>query len=355
MNGWFVLLADLVRRGTMKERYARQILFSPIGEHGQAMLASAHVVIIGCGALGTHIAETLIRAGVGTLTIADRDYVEMSNLQRQQLFTERDAREGVPKVVAAKKSLQKVREDATILTVLDHVDGPLLEQLISDADIIMDATDNFETRLLMNDAAWKHGIPWIYGACVGSTGVMFPFVPQTTACFRCLLPILPTVTQTCDTTGIIAPVVSMVAANQSAEALKWLTGNKEKLRSQLFHFDLWDNTFVEAGISRLKKDDCLTCSSQATYPALEKQQQTNFAVLCGRDTVQVIPNEKRKLTISDGEQVVKRLGIEYRITDFFIEFYIASYRCILFENGRLFIHGLKEISKGRKLYHQLFG
>ncbi|MBU8566171.1 ThiF family adenylyltransferase [Virgibacillus pantothenticus] len=339
----------------MEERYSRQMLFQPIGEKGQAKLAASHVVMIGCGALGTNIAETLIRAGVGKLTIADRDYVEMSNLQRQQMFTEQDAREGTPKVIAVKRVLQEVREDANIQIVLDHVDGPLLEQLVSDADLIMDATDNFETRLLINDVAWKRGLPWIYGACVGSTGVVFPFVPQQTACFRCLLPALPAVTQTCDTAGIIAPAASMVAANQSTEALKWLTGNSKKLRSKLFHFDIWNNSFMEVGISRMKKEACPTCSHQATYPALEKQEETNFAVLCGRDTVQVIPIAKRQLAISDGEQVVKRLGVKHRITDFFIEFYIQSYRCILFQNGRMFIHGLKDISQGRKLYHQLFG
>lgn len=339
----------------MKERYSRQILFKPIGEKGQERLASSNVVIIGCGALGTTTSEMLVRAGVGKLTIADRDYVDMSNLQRQQLFTEQDALEGTPKVIAAKRHLSKLRSDVEIETILDHVDGPLLEQLIVNADLIIDATDNFETRLLINDVAWKHGIPWIYGACVQSTGVVFPFVPGETACFRCLLPVLPSVSQTCDTAGIIAPAAQIVASNQCAEALKWLTGNEEALRTKLLHFDIWNNSFVEAGISRIKNKTCPTCSHHPTYPALTKQEGTNYAVLCGRDTVQVIPDPERKMTISDGEKVVKQLGLTYRLTDFFIEFHMDDYRCILFQNGRMLIHGLKEISEGRKLYHQLFG
>lgn len=331
------------------------MLFTPIGQTGQEKLATSHIVMVGCGALGTAISELLIRAGVGKLTIADRDYVEMSNLQRQQLFTEKDAQEGVPKVIAAKKRLEMIRQDAEIVTVLDHVDGPLLEHLVKDADLIMDATDNFETRLLINDVAWKQQIPWIHGACVGSTGVVFPFIPGKTACFRCLLPVLPAVNQTCDTAGIIAPTVQIVAATQSAEALKWLTGNKETMRKKLYHFDVWNNTFVEAGISRMKNESCPTCSEKPTYPALLKQEGTNYAVLCGRDTIQVVPDSNRNITIADGEKMAKRLKLSYRVTDFFIEFHVEKYRCILFQNGRLLIHGLKDITKGRKLYHQLFG
>src|SRR3954471_11052437 len=146
----------------LENRYSRQVLFKAVGEIGQEKLSASHVVIIGCGALGSPIAETLVRAGVGKLTIADRDYVEPSNLQRQQLFTEQDAREGIPKVVAAEKRLKMIREDVEIRTVLDHVDGPLMEEISRNADLILDATDNFETRLLMNDIAWKTGIPWIY-------------------------------------------------------------------------------------------------------------------------------------------------------------------------------------------------
>ncbi|MDY0409116.1 ThiF family adenylyltransferase [Virgibacillus soli] len=339
----------------MDERYSRQIIFKPIGVSGQAMLHKAHVVIIGCGALGSAVSESLVRAGVGKLTIADRDYVEASNLQRQQLFTEQDAREKIPKVIAAKRRLQEIRTDVEIDTILDHVDGLLLEQLVAHAQIIIDATDNFETRLLINDVAWKYQIPWIYGACVSSTSVVFPFIPGETPCFRCLLPVLPAVNQTCDTVGIIAPAVQMTAANQTAEALKWLTGNKKAMRKKLLHMDVWHNSQVEIGLSRVKKEYCETCSEQATYPALQINEGTHYAVLCGRDTVQIIPDKNRPISITDGERVAKQLGTHYRVTPFFVEFYIEDYRCILFKNGRMLIHGLKDMATGRKLYHQLFG
>lgn len=339
----------------MENRYSRQTLFKPIGQEGQQRLKQAHVVVIGCGALGSPIAEMLVRAGIGKLTIADRDYVEMSNLQRQQLFTEQDALDGVPKVVAAARKLKEIRQDCEIRTVLDHVDGSLIEELVKDAAIIMDATDNFETRLLMNDVAWKRGIPWIYGACVRSSGTVFPFIPGKTACFRCLLPVLPAVNETCDTAGIIAPAVQTVAARQTAEALKWLTGNKDSMMTKLLHFDVWHNTQVEAGIARLQNDQCETCGAAPTYPSIHQTEGTNYAVLCGRETVQVIPASNRRLSIQDGERVAKRLGSTYRTTKYFIEFHAEGYRCVLFENGRLLIHGLRDRHEGRKLYHQLFG
>lgn len=339
----------------MKNRYSRQTLFTPIGGSGQQKLADAHAVIIGCGALGSAISETLVRAGVGKLTIADRDYVEASNLQRQQLFTEHDAENSVPKVVAAKERLLAVREDAVIETVLDHVDGPLLEKVAQDADLLLDATDNFETRLLINDAAWKLNLPWIYGAVVASSGSVFSFIPGKTPCFRCLLPVLPSVNETCDTAGVIAPAVQISAAHQSAEALKWLTGNEAAMRQKLLHFDVWNNTSVEAGISRLKNPQCETCGEHPVYPALYRSNETQYAVLCGRDTVQITPDSARPLSLADGVKVARQLDSPYRETPFFVEFHADGYRCILFGNGRLLIHGLKNMQTGRKMYHSLFG
>ena len=260
----------------VENRYSRQKLFKPIGSDGQKEIENSNVLIIGCGALGTAISETLVRAGVGKIILADRDYVEPSNLQRQQLFTEQDAIDGTPKVVAAERQLKAIRSDVQIHTVLDHVDGPLIEALAKGVDIILDATDNFETRLLMNDIAWKTGIPWIYGACVGSSSTVYPFVPGESACFRCLLPVLPAVNETCDTAGIIAPAVQITAAHQSAEALKWLSGNKEAMRKKMLTYDSWNNTQVEAGISRMKNEACETCGEARTYPSLRSESGTNL-------------------------------------------------------------------------------
>ncbi|WP_040287647.1 ThiF family adenylyltransferase [Sporosarcina koreensis] len=339
----------------MEQRYSRQTLFAPIGEPGQQKLQEAHAFVLGCGALGSAIAETLIRAGIGRLTIADRDYVEPSNLQRQQLFAEEDAVHGTPKVVAAEARLRAIRSDADIVPLLDHVDGSLLGRYAADADILLDATDNFEARLLLNDFAWKHGIPWIYGACVGSSSSVFPFIPGRAPCFRCLLPVLPSVNETCDTVGVIAPAVQITAANQSAEALKWLTGNRDAMRTKLLHTDIWHNTQVEAGISRLKKDTCPTCGADPVYPSLMEETGTHYAVLCGRDTVQIIPAAERQLTGEDVLRVAERLGTVGKHNTYFTEFEADGFRCVGFSNGRLLVHGLKDIQRGRKIYHQLFG
>lgn len=339
----------------MKKRYSRQTLFSPIGDEGQVKISESTVLIIGCGALGTAISETLARAGVKKIILVDRDYVEASNLQRQQLFTEQDAIEKTPKVVAAKRRLQQVRSDVEIEVVLDHVDGEKMDELSVGVDMILDATDNFETRLVMNDIAWKNDIPWIYGACVGSTSMSYSFIPGQTPCFQCLLPALPAVNETCDTAGIIAPAVQITASHQSAEALKWLSGNKQAMRTKMLTYDCWHNTSIEMGLSRLQKEACPTCGTKPSYPALQKENATSFAVLCGRNTVQVIPEKNRSLTLSEVETVAQRLNKEYKKTPYFIEMMMNDYRCIVFNNGRLLIHGLKDIQKGRKIYHQYFG
>lgn len=339
----------------MESRYVRQTLFKPIGQVGQQKIQEGTALIIGCGALGTSISETLVRAGIGKVILADRDYVEPSNLQRQQLFTEQDALDGTPKVIAAKRQLLAIRSDTQIDIVLDHIDGPLIEELVHNVDIILDATDNFETRLLINDIAWKKGIPWIYGACVGSSSMVYPFIPEETACFRCLLPVLPAVNETCDTAGIIASAVQITAAHQSAEALKWLSGNQQAMRRKMLTYDSWANTFVEAGLSRLKRDTCETCGTTRTYPALEVSNETNFAVLCGRDTVQVIPEKGRLITLVEAEEMAQKLQYPYKKTPYFIEIRLEQYRCVIFKNGRLLIHGLKDINQGRKIYQHFFG
>ncbi|PSL40219.1 adenylyltransferase/sulfurtransferase [Planomicrobium soli] len=339
----------------MDERYSRQTLFKPIGHSGQEQLGAATVTIIGCGALGSAIAETLTRAGVGEIHLVDRDYVELSNLQRQQLFTESDAREMLPKVAAAEKRLKAIRSDLRLFTYLDNLDAVLMEKLIAGSALVMDATDNFETRLLINDASIKYGVPWIYGACVGSSGVVFPFVPGETGCFRCLLPVLPAVNETCDTVGIISPAVQMTAALQCAEAMKWLTGNREAMRKKVHHFNLWDNTQLDIGISRIKNAACETCGEHPTYPSLEKAAERTYAVLCGRDAVQVLPDPVRPITLEDAEKAGQKLNLEIKRTPYFVELHAFGHRMVLFGNGRLLIHGIRNVSEGRKLYHQLFG
>ncbi|TQR98152.1 ThiF family adenylyltransferase [Paenibacillus ottowii] len=339
----------------MKERYSRQILFRPIGSEGQRNLSEAIVTIIGCGALGSAIAETLVRAGVGEIHLVDRDYVETSNLQRQQLFTEQDAAQMLPKVTAAEKRLKAIREDVRLYTYLDSLDAGLAQELAGKSTLLMDATDNFETRLLINDAALKAEIPWIYGACVGSTGVVFPFVPGKSACFRCLLPSLPAINQTCDTAGIISPAVQVTAALQSAEAMKWLSGKRDQMRSKVHLFDLWENTQMDIGISRIHNPDCPTCGEQPVFPALTAPHRSAYAALCGRDVVQVLPDPHRPITLDDAEKMGRLMAEHVKRTPYFVEFYAFKHRMILFKNGRLLIHGIGSVARGQKLYHQLFG
>ena len=340
----------------MENRYARQRLFKPIGEQGQQQLEQATVTIIGCGALGSAIAETLVRAGVGHLHLVDRDTVDYSNLQRQQLFTERHAAETTPKVEAARERLLEIRSDARITVYLDHADSMLMEQLASKSDLIMDATDNFETRLLINDAARKHRRPWIYGACVGSSGVVFPFMPDAGACLRCLLPVLPSLNETCDTVGVISPAVQYTVALQCAEALKWLTGNAAAMLTKVCHFDLWQHAHMTIGVSRLHRPDCPTCGEAPVYPELTMSERTKTAVLCGRDTVQIVPDRRRRITLADAEKAGQAAGAGMRRTPYFIELHMQEgIRVMVFENGRLLLHGISDVHQGRKLYHQLFG
>lgn len=338
----------------MDERYSRQILFRPVGEQGQLKIRSATVGIIGCGALGTALAETLTRAGIGELHVVDRDYVEFSNLQRQQLFTEQDAIDMVPKVVAAEKRLKAIRTDVNLVTYLQNADGTLLEQLAQTCDVLLDATDNFETRLLINDAAQKHQIPWVYGACVGSSGVIFPFIPGKSPCFRCLLPALPTLNQTCDTVGILAPAVHMTAAIQAMETIKWVSGNEQAMRTKVHHFDLWETTSMDIGIHRLWRSDCDTCGDHPTFPAL-RESTREPAVLCGRNAVQIMPDTKRPLTLDQVEHVASRLQAKSKRTPYFVELYAFDKRIIVFLDGRLLVHGAKTVVEGKKVYHQLFG
>lgn len=339
----------------MEQRYSRQTLFKPIGFDGQASIQKAVVTIIGCGALGSAIAESMARAGVGEIHLVDRDYVEFSNLQRQQLFTEEDAEAMTPKVVAAEKRLKAIRKDLQLHTYLENLNAELMETLIKKSTLVMDATDNFETRLLINDASVKHGVPWIYGACVGSSGTIFPFVPGAGSCFRCLVPVLPAVNETCDTVGIISPAVQMTAALQCAEAMKWLSGNKHALRKKVHYFNLWDNTQYDIGITRIKNPNCETCGENPVFPSLARNSEGMYAVLCGREAVQILPDPERSITLDDAEFAARRIGAEVKRTPYFVQMQALGFRMVFFGNGRMIIHGIRNIAEGRKIYHQIFG
>lgn len=338
------------------DRYSRQERFAPFGPEGQRRLASAHVLIIGVGALGTGIAETLVRAGVGTVSIVDRDYVEWSNLQRQQLFQESDASERCPKAVAAQRRLKDINSETIIYAHVLDVGVEELEELIQGVDLMMDATDNFDTRLLMNDMALKHGIPWIYGGCVGSYGVTYTILPGQTPCLHCLLGTVPFGGETCDTAGIIPQAVQMVTANQTTEAFKLLGGYPKELRGKLLSFDLWRNEYAAIAVDSLRKADCPSCGSHPTYPYLSVSYRQKTDVLCGRDTVQIRPAKPIWLNLKETADRLASVG-EGKVerNPFLVSFSTGEHRLVVFADGRALIHGTKDIAKARSLYHRYLG
>ncbi|MBU9706532.1 ThiF family adenylyltransferase [Paenibacillus sp. AK121] len=338
------------------DRYSRQERFAPFGPAGQRRLASSHVLIIGVGALGTGIAETLVRGGVGTVSLVDRDYVEWSNLQRQQLFQESDAVQRCPKAVAAQRRLKDINSETIIHAHVLDVGIEELEELIQGVDLMMDATDNFDTRLLMNDMALKHRIPWIYGGCVGSYGVTYTILPGQTPCLHCLMGTVPLGGETCDTAGIIPQAVQMVTANQTTEAFKLLGGYPENLRGKLLSFDLWKNEYVAIAVDRLKKANCPSCGSQPTYPYLSASYRQKTDVLCGRDTVQIRPANRTHLNLAEVANRFTALGegnVEWN--SYLVSFSVGEHRLVVFADGRALIHGTKDVAKAKSLYHRYLG
>lgn len=338
-----------------QERYSRQLRFSGIGEAGQQSIGEKHVLVIGAGALGTGNAEILVRAGVGRMTIVDRDYVEYSNLQRQQLYAESDAAERLPKAVAAQRRLAEINSDVPVEAHIMDVGVYELELLASGVDLILDATDNFETRLVINDISQKYRIPWIYGACVGSYGLSYMIVPGKTPCLNCLLNAVPLGGATCDTAGIIAPTVHMVVAYQSAEALKWLSGNHDALREELVSFDLWSNQHVAIKVGAVRKQDCTSCGNEPSYPYLTQEHLSKTAVLCGRDTVQIRPPHKQELDLEQLSAQLPAAEGKLERNPFLLSYEIGAHRLVFFRDGRVLVHGTKDIAEAKTLYHRYMG
>lgn len=332
-----------------QDRYSRQMLFKQIGPKGQQTIGQAHVLIVGMGALGTHLAESLTRSGIGALTIVDRDYIEYSNLQRQTLFTEADANAALPKVVAAEKMLRAIREDIILHSHIAHVDRVFLEDCCKDVTLILDATDNFETRQLLNDFAYQQKIPWVYGGVVQSTYIEAAFIPGETPCFNCLVPQLPVMNMTCDTVGVIQPAVTMTTSLQMRDTLKIITGNT--VPTKLTYGDLWDDTHMSFGFSRLKRDTCPTCGDQPTYPFLNETNK-QYASLCGRDTVQYVnPNISQEML----QKFLEQHHIVYNRNPYILQFHFKGYRIVSFTSGRMLIHGTTRPQEAIHLINQLFG
>ncbi|MGO4879515.1 MAG: ThiF family adenylyltransferase [Bryobacteraceae bacterium] len=334
-----------------KERYSRQILFAGIGEDGQQRLLASHAAIVGCGALGSFQAAALARAGVGRLTIIDRDYVEPSNLQRQFLFEESDAAEALPKAAAAERRLARINSGVSVRGIIADLTPANIDELLADAQVILDGTDNFETRYLINDFAVSREIPWIYGAAVGSYGITMPVLPGRTACLRCIYPDPPAGAQpTCETAGVLGSVTAAIAALQSADALKILAGHIVSVRPRITTMDVW-----EGGIRQIdqpaRDPDCPACGLR-DFAYLEGRRRTPIG-LCGRNAVQ-IHERARPLDLVQLQAALRPLG-EVRANEFALRFFTGPYEMTIFPDGRAIVKGTTDIGLARSLYARYIG
>jgi len=334
-----------------RERYSRQILFAEIGERGQENLLASHAVIVGCGALGSLQAMALARSGVGVLTIIDRDYVDESNLQRQFLFEESDAAEAIPKAVAAARRLQKINSAIDIRSVVADLNPANAEELLADADVILDGTDNFETRYLVNDVAVIHGVPWIYGAAVGSYGIEMPVMPGRTACLRCIYPDPPAGAQpTCDTAGVLNAITAAIAAMQIADAVKILSGRRERVIPRITRVDVWEGTIRQTAQPD-RDPDCPACARR-DFVHLKGGMRAPIS-LCGRNAVQ-IHVASRPLNLNELKQRLAALG-EVRANEFALRFARPPYEMTIFADGRAIIKGTTDPGVARSLYARYVG
>lgn len=333
-------------------RYSRQVLFSGIGEHGQNLIQASSVLIVGCGALGTVSADHLARAGVGTIKIVDRDFVELNNLQRQVLFDEEDARKRLPKAVAASDKLQKVNSEIRVEPVVLDVNSKNIESLIGSANLVLDGTDNTETRYLINDACIKQGVPWIYAGVVSSRGMTMNIIPGKSACFRCLSPEPPQPGSmpTCDTVGVLNGVPGVIASIQATEALKILVGHSET-GSSLIHVDLWRGKFGKASIRR--QPECPACV-QGKFDFLEGEILSEAFSLCGRNAVQISPGKEGRIDMGTLKERLAPLGEVYD-NGFFLSFKVSPYELIVFPEGRAMIKGTTDESVARGLFAKYIG
>ncbi|MCR8986686.1 ThiF family adenylyltransferase [Brevibacillus laterosporus] len=339
-----------------ENRYSRQILFAPIGVAGQERLRNSRVAIVGMGALGTVLSNHLVRAGVGFVRFIDRDFVEPSNLQRQMLYDEEDARQHLPKAIAAYEKLSKINSDVALEPIVADVTAFHAEKYLSDVDLILDATDNFQVRYLINDVAVKHNIPWIYGGAVSATGTYTAIRPGETPCLRCLFPEAPKpgTTATCDTAGVIGPIIHVVASYQATEAFKILLQATNAYNPHLEHIDLWNNTHQQIKVLKAKRPDCPTCG-QRKFEFLETSPDDELATaLCGRDTVQLSPREAITLDLSQLAERLAPLGTVEQ-NRFLLRFHIDPYTLVIFPDGRVLVQNTDDIATARSLFAKFIG
>ena len=338
----------------MDNRYSRQILFNGIGKDGQEKLSSSRVLLVGCGALGASHAEMLTRAGVGFLRIVDRDFVEFSNLQRQTLFSEFDANERLPKAIAAKNRLTEVNSEIDIDAIVTDINNSNIESLIKDVDLVLDGTDNFQVRYLVNDACVKLNKTWIYGAAVSSYGTSMTIIPGETPCLRCIFEEMPSAgsSPTCDTAGVIQPIISTISSIQVSEALKLLVGKNDKLHQSLIQVDVWENDWRKIKLSE-PNADCITCGKKE-FEFLAAENADSYTSLCGRNSVQVKPQNATQLNLVDLAGKINHLGV-VKLNEYLCRVTIDDVEITIFKDARAIIRGTDDPTVARSIYAKYIG
>jgi molybdopterin-synthase adenylyltransferase len=343
-----------------REKYSRQILFAGIGEEGQEKLLASSAILVGCGALGTVAANLLVRAGVGRLRIIDRDFVEPSNLQRQTLFEESDARDALPKAKAAERRLKAINSGVQVDGIVVDITPGNATDLLAGFPLILDGTDNFETRLLLNDASISLGIPWIYTAAVGSYGITMTILPGETACLACLLESGDAASngsgtigaeETCDTAGVLNAAASVVASMEAAEAIKLLAGKREALHGRLLSCDVWSGKFQSIRVAR--NPDCRACVRH-DFTYLDGDAQPHIT-MCGRDSVQIHERGRKLDLVELGRRMASASASDIRNNDFLLRFCVSPYEITVFADGRAIFKGTKDPAVARSLYARYVG
>lgn len=338
----------------MNERYSRQILFQQIGKDGQEKLLNSKVLLVGCGALGASHAEMLARAGVGFLKIVDRDFVEFTNLQRQTLFSEADAVERLPKAIAAKKRINEINSEIEVEAVVADVNHSNIENLIKDVDLVLDGTDNFMTRYLVNEACVKHEKTWIYGAAVSSYGTTMTIIPNEMPCLRCIFEEMPSAgsAPTCDMAGVIMPIIATISAVQVTEALKILVGKTEDLHKSLMQFDVWQNDWRKIKLSK-PNPDCAVCAVRK-FELLDAENADFATTLCGRDAVQILPPKPTNLDLEKLADKLKNVA-EVKQNEYLVRLTVEGFELTIFRDARAIIRGTDDASKARSIYAKYIG
>lgn len=346
----------------ISSRYHKQMLFAGVGADGQQRLADASVLLVGCGALGCVLADAMVRAGVGHVRIVDRDFVELSNLQRQILFDEQDVADHLPKVIAAERRLKRVNSEVRTEAIVADVDHRNIQELARGVSLILDGTDNFEIRYLINDVSLETGIPWIFTGCTGSVGQVMPVFPHQSACLRCLMqtPPPPGATETCDTAGVLGPAVNVVASLQAAMAIRILVGQGDQVERKLSIVDVWTGSFRSVDVSRLRESaNCPACQNGERL-WLHGDQRSASTVLCGRNAVQITPPEKLQLSLPELASRLESAGL-VTSNPFLVRLTVSRssdenpVELTVFPDGRAIIRGTSDPSVARSLYSRYIG